>query len=73
MSFKSRAVLVTDGQLDKALRKFKKKVADSGLLMDLREREHYIKPTTRRKAAKSVARRRWQKQVQNQQLPRKLY
>ncbi len=73
MSFKSRAVLVTDGQLDKALRKFKKKVADSGLLLELREREHYIKPTTRRKTAKSVAQRRWQKQVQNQQLPRKLY
>jgi small subunit ribosomal protein S21 len=66
-------VLVTDGQLDKALRKFKKKVADSGLLLELREREHYIKPTTRRKTAKSVAQRRWQKQVQNQQLPRKLY
>ena len=73
MSFKPRAVLVTDGQLEKALRKFKKKIADSGLLLDLRQREHYVKPTTRRKTAKSLAQRRWQKQVQSQQLPRKLY
>ena len=73
MSFKPRAVLVTDGQLEKALRKFKKKIADSGLLLDLRQREHYVTPTTRRKTAKSLAQRRWQKQVQSQQLPRKLY
>ena len=52
---------------------FKKKVADSGLLQDLRERECYVKPTTRRKQAKSAARRRWQKKLQSEQLPKKLY
>jgi ribosomal protein S21 len=40
-------VTVVNDQVEKALRKFKKKVADSGLLQDLRERECYIKPTTR--------------------------
>jgi small subunit ribosomal protein S21 len=68
-----RSVLVTDGNVEKALRKFKKKIAESGLLMDLRERETYTKPTTKRKAAKSQARRRWEKYVTAQELPKKLY
>jgi len=44
-----RSVLVQDGNVDRALRKFKKKIAASGMLNDLRDREHYIKPTTQRK------------------------
>jgi small subunit ribosomal protein S21 len=64
---------VVNDQVDKALRKFKKKVADSGLLQDLRDREFYTKPTTRRKQLKSAARRRWQKKLEAQQLPKKLY
>lgn len=66
-------VTVVNDQVEKALRKFKKKVADSGLLQDLRERESYTKPTTRRKQAKSAAKRRWQKKLQSEQLPKKLY
>ena len=68
-----RSVLVTDGNVDKALRKFKKKVAESGLLQNLRERETYEKPTTRRKKAKAAARRRWKKKLDAEQLPKKLY
>jgi small subunit ribosomal protein S21 len=66
-------VTVVNDQVEKALRKFKKKVAESGLLQDLRERECYIKPTTRRKQSKSAARRRWQKKLESEQLPKKLY
>jgi small subunit ribosomal protein S21 len=66
-------VIVTNDQVDKALRKFKKKVQESGLLQDLREREFYEKPTTARKRAKSSAKRRWQKKLESQQLPKKLY
>jgi small subunit ribosomal protein S21 len=66
-------VTVVNDQVEKALRKFKKKVADSGLLQDLRERECYVKPTTRRKQAKSAAKRRWKKKLQAEQLPKKLY
>jgi small subunit ribosomal protein S21 len=68
-----RSVLVKDGNVEKALRKFKKKIADSGLLNELRERETYEKPTTSRKRKKSVAKNRWQKQLRSQQLPKKLY
>ncbi len=68
----NRVVVVNDN-VEKALRKFKKKVAESGLLQELREREHYEKPTTARKKAKGAARRRWKKRLADEQLPKKLF
>ena len=68
-----RSVLVKDGNVEKALRKFKKKIQEQGLLIELKERETYEKPTTRRKRKKSAAKNRWQKQLRSQQLPKKLY
>ena len=73
MKLHGRSVLVIDGNFDRALRKFKKKVADSGLLQDLRDREAYEKPTTRRKKARASAERRWKKKLADQQLPKKLF
>jgi small subunit ribosomal protein S21 len=72
-SLRGLTVEVVDGQIEKALRKFKKKVAESGLLQDLRDREFYEKPTTARKKAASAAKRRWQKKIQSQSLPKKMY
>jgi small subunit ribosomal protein S21 len=66
-------VIVTHDNVEKALRKFKKKVAESGLLQNLRERETYEKPTTRRKKAKAAAKRRWKKKLSDEQLPKKMY
>lgn len=66
-------VIVTNDNVEKALRKFKKKVAESGLLQDLRERETYEKPTLRRKKAKAAAKRRWKKKLADEQLPKKLF
>jgi small subunit ribosomal protein S21 len=68
-----KIVQVTDGNVEKALRKFKKKVLESGLLDDLRAKETYEKPTTERKRKKGAARARWRKQLKSQQLPPKLY
>jgi small subunit ribosomal protein S21 len=68
-----KVVLVQDGNVEKALRKFKKKVQESGLLDDLRARETYEKPTTVRKRKKGAAKARWRKQLKSQQLPKKLY
>ena len=68
-----RSVLVKDGNVERALRKFKKKIQDQGLLIELKERETYEKPTTRRKRKKSAAKNRWQKQLRSQQLPKKLF
>ena len=72
-NFYGNSVLVTDGNVEKALRKFKKKVQDSGLLEDLRARETYEKPTTERKRKKGAAKARWRKQLRSQQLPKKQY
>lgn len=46
---------------EKAMRIFNKKVQDSGLLRELKEREHYEKPSARRKKERAVARKRWLK------------
>jgi ribosomal protein S21 len=66
-----RKVLVQDGNTEKALRKFKKKITDSGLLQEVRDRQEFVKPTLRRKLAKSQAKRRWQKYLRDQSLPKK--
>ena len=73
MKHYGKTVIVNDGNVEKALRKFKKKVLDSGLLQELRDRETYEKPTTARKRKKSAARNRWRKQLAAQTLPKKLY
>jgi small subunit ribosomal protein S21 len=73
MSFYGNSVLVKDGNVEKALRKFKKKVQESGLLDELRARETYEKPTTERKRKKGAAKSRWRKQLRQQQLPKKMY
>jgi small subunit ribosomal protein S21 len=68
-----KAVRVVDGNVEKALRKFKKKIQEDGLLEELRARETYEKPTTERKRKKGAARSRLRKQIRQQQLPKKLY
>jgi len=68
-----RGVIVKDDNVERALRKFKKKIQEQGLLEDLRGRETYEKPTTERKRKKSAARARWRKKLRDQQLPKKLY
>lgn len=68
MNLNGRKVLVKDGNVEKALRKLKKKVQESGLLIELQERERYTKPSVKRKIARSIAKKRWQKYVQSQKL-----
>jgi small subunit ribosomal protein S21 len=68
-----RSVIVNDGNIEKALRKFKKKVQASNVLNDLRLKEHFVKPTVKRKLKKAAAKNRWRKQLADQALPKKLY
>jgi small subunit ribosomal protein S21 len=68
-----RRVFVNDGNVEKALRKFKKKVQTSGILMDLRKYEFYEKPTSVRKRKKSAAKSRWRRYLASQELPKTLY
>lgn len=66
-------VLVGDLPISVALRKFKQKVEDSGLLDDVRDNMFYEKPTTERKRKKGAAKARWNKKLRDQQLPKKMY
>jgi len=43
--------------LDNALRRFKKQCARSGILSEVRKREHYEKPSVKRKKKAEAARR----------------
>ena len=56
------SVNVIDGNIEKAIRRLKRKVENAGVLKDLRERQHYTKPSEKRKLAKKAARKRWLKQ-----------
>jgi len=56
-------VTVYNNDIARALRKFKKKIQDDGILQELREREFFEKPSIKRKKAKAAARSRWLKQL----------
>lgn len=66
-----RSVEVYNGNVEQALRKLKKKVAESEVLMIVREKETFTKPSIKRKIARAVAKKRWQKHVQKSSLPKK--
>ena len=72
--FKGSSVVVKDNEnINQALRRFKKKVEESGLLDTLRAKEFYEKPTTERKRKKGATKARWRKQLREAQLPKKMY
>ena len=56
-------VWVQHNDVDRALRKLKKKVANAGIVRELKEREYYEKPSERRRKEKARAIKRWEKQV----------
>ena len=66
-------VVNSKDNFEATMRKFKKKVADSGVLQDLREREFYVKPSIARKLAKNKAKNRWRKYLAGQELPKKMF
>ena len=47
-----------DESFDNALRKFKRQCAREGVLREVRDREHYEKPSVKRKKKSEAARRR---------------
>jgi small subunit ribosomal protein S21 len=67
------SVSVEDGKFEKAMRQFKKKIENLGLLKEVKDRQHYEKPSVTRKLAKNAARKRWLKKLSTQQLPKKNY
>jgi small subunit ribosomal protein S21 len=69
----SNKVIVGDLPLNVALRKFKQKVEDSGVLETVRANMFYEKPTTERKRKNGAAKARWQKKLRDNELPKKNY
>jgi len=49
-------VTIKDNKVEYALRKLKKKVKDSGLMIELREREFYTKPSVKKREQRKRAR-----------------
>ena len=50
------SVTAKDGEhIEKLLRRFKKKVEEAGILKDARKREHYLKPSIRKKQKQAAA------------------
>ena len=59
--------------INQALRRFKRKIDEYGILEDVKSKEFYEKPTTERKRKKGAAKARHRKQLQRESLPKKLY
>jgi small subunit ribosomal protein S21 len=57
-------VEVRNGDFNKALRIFKKKVQEAGIIQEVRERQQYEKPSAVRKKAKAAGRKRWLKKME---------
>lgn len=56
-------VEVRNNDMARALRKFKRKLQEDGILQLLKERQHFEKPSVKRKKAKAAARSRWLKKL----------
>jgi len=69
----NRVTLKENENVTQALRRFKRKVEESGVLDTLRQKEFYEKPTTERKRKKSAAINRYKKKLEKEQLPKKMY
>jgi len=69
----TQSIVKDNENINQALRRFKKKIDDSGLLEELRAREFYEKPTTERKRKAGAAKARWNKKLREQQLPKKMF
>ena len=54
-------VEVRNGDFNGALRKFKKRVQEAGIIQEIRERKEFVKPSERRRKAKAAGRARWLK------------
>ena len=50
---------VKDLQIEKALKIFKQRVKESGLLLELKEKSFYTKPSVKRKTEKNLAKLRY--------------
>jgi small subunit ribosomal protein S21 len=60
-------VEVRNGDFNGALRRFKKKVQEAGIIQEIRERKEFTKPSVKRARAKAAGRARWLKKVRKRE------
>lgn len=65
---KGLVVEVRNDDVNKALRIFKKKVQEAGIIQEVRDRQHYVKPSEARRKAKQAGRKRWLKSQEKKKL-----
>lgn len=68
-----KVILSDNMPLNVALRKFKQKVDDAGVLESVKTKMFYEKPTSVRKRKAGAARARWLKKLRDQELPKKMF
>ena len=51
-------IRVKDGNVEDAIKRFKRQCARNGVMQEVRKREHYEKPSVKRKKKSEVARKR---------------
>jgi len=54
-------VTVHNNNVVKAWKKLKRRLQEEGISQEIRDRRYYEKPSEKRKKAKNIARKRWQK------------
>ena len=64
-------VEVEHGNIEKALRLFKRKCADAGTVLECRERQAFTKPTEKRKKMKAAAKMRQKRETAKNRLHKK--
>lgn len=58
------AVIVKNGNTEAAIRKFKKKVQEEGIIKTVRDKQEYVKPSEKKRKAKAASRARWRKRFE---------
>ena len=56
-------IKVKDNQIEQALKIFKQRVKENGLLLEIKEKSFYTKPSERRRTMKSIAKLRSKKDL----------
>ena len=66
LRLKGMQVYVKNNDVGGAIRKFKKRVQEKGIIQEFRNRKEYIKPSQQRKRAKAAGRARHLKKVRKE-------
>ncbi|KAI3589897.1 30S ribosomal protein S21 [Cupriavidus sp. WKF15] len=69
----TKIVLKPGEPVEVAMRRFRRSILQTGLIVELKSRTAYEKPTTERKRKKKAAEARLRKRLRMQMLPKKLY